>query len=172
MYEWCLTSRCLLRLLMLSLCGVVCERLLPCRVVVGWMDCIMYTDYVFWFCPIAHWHFLPPLSFQKVFLFFLSFPLLFHHASLFFISGLLALLYLLVILPDEGSHFAFLFSSAFSQWKENNDLLVCSSVHPMAAHLLGIFVVDWLMVKTCLIRHSAHLWHQRPMSRISHVFWD
>ena len=34
-------------LLILSLCGVVRERLLPCRVVVGSMDCIVYTDYVY-----------------------------------------------------------------------------------------------------------------------------
>ena len=33
--------------LILFLCGVVRERLLPCRVVVGWMDCIVYTDYVY-----------------------------------------------------------------------------------------------------------------------------
>ena len=39
-------------------------------------------------------------------------------------------------------------------WKENNDPLVCSSAHPTAAHSRGIFVVEWLMVKTRLIRHS------------------
>ena len=33
--------------LILSLCGVVRERLLPGRVVVGLMDCIVYTDYVY-----------------------------------------------------------------------------------------------------------------------------
>ena len=33
--------------LILSLRGVVRERLLPCRVVVGVMDCIVYTDYVY-----------------------------------------------------------------------------------------------------------------------------
>ena len=33
--------------LILSLCGVVRKRLLPCRVVVGLMDCIVYTDYVY-----------------------------------------------------------------------------------------------------------------------------
>ena len=33
--------------LILSLCGVVRERLLPCLVVVGLMDCIVYTDYVY-----------------------------------------------------------------------------------------------------------------------------
>ena len=39
-------------------------------------------------------------------------------------------------------------------WKENNNPLVCSSAHPTAAHLHGIFVVDRLMVKTCLTCHS------------------
>ena len=33
--------------LILSLCGVVRERLLPCRVAVGWMDRVVYTDYVY-----------------------------------------------------------------------------------------------------------------------------
>ena len=37
-------------------------------------------------CPVARWHYLPPVSFQKV-LFSLSLPLLFHHASfLIFLS--------------------------------------------------------------------------------------
>ena len=36
--------------------------------------------------PVAHRHYLPPLSFQKVLLFSLSFPLLFHHASFLFLS--------------------------------------------------------------------------------------
>ena len=36
-------------------------------------------------CPIARWHYLPPLSFQKVLLLFsLSFPLLFHHPFFLF----------------------------------------------------------------------------------------
>ena len=39
-------------------------------------------------------------------------------------------------------------------WKENNNPLVCSSAHPTAARSRGIFVVDRLMVKTRLIRHS------------------
>ena len=53
-------------------------------------------------CPIACRHFLPLPSFQKVVCFCL-FPLF------FFMFGLLALSYPL----DLGSHFAFLFSSAF-----------------------------------------------------------
>ena len=39
-------------------------------------------------------------------------------------------------------------------WKENNDPLVCICAHPTAAHSRGIFVVDRLMVKMRLIRHS------------------
>ena len=39
-------------------------------------------------------------------------------------------------------------------WKENNNPLICSSAHPTAAHSRGIFVVDRLMVKMRLIRHS------------------
>ena len=47
-------------------------------------------------CHVARWHFLPPLSFQKVFVCcccrcFLS--LLFHHTSFVFIFGLLAISY-------------------------------------------------------------------------------
>ena len=57
-------------------------------------------------------------------------------------------------------------------WKENNDPLVCSTAHPMAAHSRGIFVVEWLMVKTRLIRLSVYLWRQRPTSRISRVLRD
>ena len=74
--------------LILSLCGVVRERLLPCRVVVGCMDCIVYTDYVY---P-AFVSLLADIScllflFRKCCCFvFLSFPLLFHHA--FFLSFL------------------------------------------------------------------------------------
>ena len=86
--------------LILSLCGVVRERLLPCRVVVGLMDCIVYTDYVY----SAFVSLLADIScllflFRKCCFVFLSFPLLFHHAALlkkfffffFFISGLLAI---------------------------------------------------------------------------------
>ena len=57
-------------------------------------------------------------------------------------------------------------------WKENNDPLVCSTAHPMAAHSRGIFFVEWLMVKTRLIRLSVYLWRQRPTSRISRVLRD
>ena len=69
--------------LILSLCGVVRERLLPCRVVVGWMDCIVYTDYV---QPLSRYSltFLASsfcFDLRKCFwLVFLSFPLLFRHA--------------------------------------------------------------------------------------------
>ena len=88
--------------LVLSLCGVVRERLLPCRVVVGLMDCIVYTDYVY----IASVSLLADisclLSFQKVLfcfsLFSSSFPLCV--LSFLFISGLLAISYPLVSLPD------------------------------------------------------------------------
>ena len=51
--------------LILSLCGVVREHLLPCCVI-GWMDCIMYTDYVYpAFVSLLADIYLP---FQKVFL--------------------------------------------------------------------------------------------------------
>ena len=76
-----------MRLLILSLCGVVCERLLPCRVVVTakWVV-LVYTDYVYpaFVLLLADITNLPPLSFQKVLLFSLSFPLLFHHAFFLF----------------------------------------------------------------------------------------
>ena len=73
--------------LILSLCGVVRERLLPCRVVVGLMDCIVYADYVYpafvsLFADISCLLFL----FRKCCFVFLSFPLLFHHAALSFLS--------------------------------------------------------------------------------------
>ena len=75
-----------MRLLILSLCGVVCERLLPCRVVVTakWVV-LVSTDYVYpaFVLLLADITNLPPLSFQKV-LFSLSFPLLFHHAFFLF----------------------------------------------------------------------------------------
>ena len=71
-------------LLILSLCGVVREHLLPCRVVVGLMDCIVYTDYVY----SAFVSLLADIScllflFRQCCFVFLSFPLLFHHAALF-----------------------------------------------------------------------------------------
>ena len=77
-------------LLILSLCGVVCERLLPCRVVVGWMGCIVYTDYVYpavvslladIFCLL--------FLFRKCCCFvFHSFTLLFHYPFFLFLSFL------------------------------------------------------------------------------------
>ena len=81
--------------LILSLRGVVRECMLPCRVVVGWMDCIVYTDYVY---P-AFVSLLADIScllffclLRKCFWFaFLSFPILFHHA--FFFLLLLSLAY-------------------------------------------------------------------------------
>ena len=91
--------------LILSLCGVVRERLLPCRVV-GWMDCIVYTDYVYpAFVPLlANISCLLFFFSESVFVLFFFFPL-FHHAFfkyflIFFISGLLAISYPLVSLPD------------------------------------------------------------------------
>ena len=47
MYGWGGYSRCLMSPLILSLCGVVHEHLLPCCVVVSWMDCIVYMDYMY-----------------------------------------------------------------------------------------------------------------------------
>ena len=93
-------SRCLTRPLILSLCGVVGERLLPCRIVDGSMGCIMYTDYV-------NPAFVPLLAdiscllflFRKFFVvvvvppFFFSFPP-------YVLSFLLAISYPLVSLPD------------------------------------------------------------------------
>ena len=68
--------------LILSLCGVVRGRLLPCRVVVGLMECIVYTDYVYsaFVSLLADISCL--FSFRKCCFVFLSFPLLFHHAAL------------------------------------------------------------------------------------------
>ena len=68
-------------------------------------------------CPVAHWHYLPPLSFEKVLLFSL-FPPSFSPCVLplcvcVCVCGLLAISYPLVSLPDWGSHFVFLLSSAF-----------------------------------------------------------
>ena len=49
-------------------------------------------------CPVVHWHYLPPLSFQKVLLFSLSLLRFFFtmRSFLFFILGLLAISYPLV----------------------------------------------------------------------------
>ena len=72
--------------LVLSLCGVVRERLLPCRVVVGLMDCIVYTDYVYpaFVSLLADISCLLFLLRKCCCFVFLSFPLLFHYA--FFLS--------------------------------------------------------------------------------------
>ena len=50
-----------------------------------WVGCIVYWRVLCEssLCPVARWHYLPPLSFQKV-LFSLSFLLLFHHAFFLF----------------------------------------------------------------------------------------
>ena len=89
---------------MLSLCGVVRERLLPCRVVTAkWVvSCTRIT------CsqPLSRCSLTLLASFFFS-LFFLSFTLLFHHAFFFFFFffsffffGLLAVSYPLVSLPD------------------------------------------------------------------------
>ena len=91
--------------LILSSCGVIHERMLPCRVVVGWMDCIVYTDYVY---PA----FVSLLADISCLLFFvcwesvlgLFFSLLLFFSTMrfleFYISGLLAILCRLGSLPD------------------------------------------------------------------------
>ena len=74
-------------LLSLSLCGVVREHLLPCRVVVGLMDCIVYTDYVYSaFVPLLADITCLLFLFRKYCCCFLSFSftLLFHHAFFLF----------------------------------------------------------------------------------------
>ena len=65
---------------------------------------------------VAHWQFLPPLSFQKVFV--VVFIVLFSLSSLppyvfHFYLWLIGQFVPAVSLPDLGSHFEFLFLSAF-----------------------------------------------------------
>ena len=75
------------------------ERLLSCRIVIGSMGCIVYTDYVYpAFVPLLAGISCLLFLFRKCCFVFLSFPLLFHHAALssssffeFFMSGLLAI---------------------------------------------------------------------------------
>ena len=75
--------------------------------------------------PVACRQFLPLPSFQSVFFFsFFSSTMFFYY----FIFGLLALSYLLVSLPDLGSHFAFLFLSAFVYIPMLCDLLSCLAI--------------------------------------------
>ena len=67
-------------------------------------------------CHAARWHFLPPLSFQKVFV--VVVVVLFSLSSLppyvfRFCLWLIGQFVTAVSLPDQGSHFEFLFSSAF-----------------------------------------------------------
>ena len=107
--------RCLMRLLILSLCGVVRERLLLCRVVVTakWVvSCTQITCIQ----PLSRCSLtlLASSFFSESVVDVLSpFPLLFHHAFFLFTFGLLTISYPLVSLPDWGSHFALLLSSAF-----------------------------------------------------------
>ena len=77
------------------------ERLLPCRVAVGSMGCIVYTDYVYpAFVPL-----LADISLEIVFLFVCLFVVPFFFSSFFsfppcVFSFLLAISYPLVSLPD------------------------------------------------------------------------
>ena len=92
-----------------SLCGVVRERLLPCRVAVGSMGCIVYTDYVYpAYVPLPADITCLLFLFRKCcccflslfsFLFTIRSSFLFFFIS-FFIFGLLAVSYPLVSLPD------------------------------------------------------------------------
>ena len=87
--------------LILSLCGVVCEPLLPCRAV-GLMDSILYTDYVYpafvsLLADISCLLFLFRKCCFVVFLFSSSFP---PCVLSFFIPGLLAISYPVVSLLD------------------------------------------------------------------------
>ena len=97
-------SRCLMRPLILSLCGVVRERLLPCRVAVTVKWAVSCTD-TYYVYPA----FVPLLAdiacllflFRKCCCCFLSlFPFFFTMRSFFFNFGLLAISYPLVSLPD------------------------------------------------------------------------
>ena len=93
----------------------------------------MYTDYVYpAFVPLLADISCLLFLFRKCFcLVFLSFPFLFHHALfLFFISGLLAILYPLVSLPDLGQSFCI-------------SLVVCFCLHPDALSLV-VLISDFL----------------------------
>ena len=64
-------------------------------------------------CHVARWHFLPPLSFQKVFVVVVLFSLSSLPPYVFrFCLWLIGQFVTAVSLSDQGSHFEFLFSSA------------------------------------------------------------
>ena len=69
------------------------------------------------------------------------------------------------ISKDEASFDYYL--SGRCERKTVIDRLVCSSAHPTAAHLRGIFVVDQLMVKMRLIRLSPQ-WSVRDVRDLRH----
>ena len=91
------------RPLILSLCGVVCEHLLPCCVVVtaGWVVSCTDTYYVYpAFAPLLADITCPIFLFRKYCCFLSLFCFFFTMHSFFFIFGLLAISYPLVSLPD------------------------------------------------------------------------
>ena len=85
-----------------SLCGLVCECLLSCHVVVTakWVvSCTQITCIQPLSCCLVT--LLASSFFSKsVVVVFSLFPLLFHHVFFFFIFGLLAISYVFVSLPD------------------------------------------------------------------------
>ena len=112
---------------MLSLCAVVHEC---CAAVLSLLSGLYHVHglRVSSLCPVACWHYLPALSFQKVLLFFLSFTLLFHHVFFLFYLWFIGHFVPTCYLAWLGQPFCI-------------SLVICICLHPEALSLVVLISV-------------------------------